>query len=276
MKKYDIQEGNEALNRVLLMMNYDNKKTLSENVSVISEQNANITSDAKEMKRHLESTFTDEDAVVEIIKNYNNSSDFVNFIREYNKIGKRKFNIALRSAINSSTDARELQDIQDHLKTININATEATDKNGAAIIKFQFIKKEPPTTPDKSTQTKPDKRTPPPIPKELGNADGVKKFQDWLDINHPGWATGFEGGILSKRGGYGRFGPRTTAAWNRHKSEYLTGTSKPDIENKPSGAEDLTPEVPVASTTPDIENKPSGAEDLTPEVPVASTTQEPQ
>jgi len=227
MKKYDIQEGNEALNRVLLMMNYDNKKTLSENTAVISEQTIDITSDVGQMRRQLEAGNTNEMAVVNIIKKYDNSSDFVKFMQEYNKTGNEKFNVALRRAINSSRDAQELKDIQNHLKTININATEATDKNGAAIIKFQFIKKEPQTTPDKPTPTTPDKPTPPPIPTELENADGVKKFQDWLDINHPGWATGFEGGILSKRGGYGRFGPRTTAAWNRHKSEYLTGTSKP-------------------------------------------------
>jgi hypothetical protein len=38
MKKYDIQEGDESLKRVLLMMNYDNKKTLSENREIIFEQ----------------------------------------------------------------------------------------------------------------------------------------------------------------------------------------------------------------------------------------------
>lgn len=40
MKKYDLQEGDESLKRVLLMMNYDNKKTLSENVEVINEDKA--------------------------------------------------------------------------------------------------------------------------------------------------------------------------------------------------------------------------------------------
>ncbi len=33
MEKYDLNEGNDALKRVLLMMKYDNKKTLSENTS---------------------------------------------------------------------------------------------------------------------------------------------------------------------------------------------------------------------------------------------------
>jgi len=58
------------------------------------------------------------------------------------------------------------------------------------------------------------------IPEFLGNADGVKKFQDWLDKNHPGWATGYPNGVLNKAGGYGRFGPKTTAAWNSYGEEY--------------------------------------------------------
>lgn len=38
MEKYDLQEGNESLKKILLMMKYDNKKTLSENVEIINEQ----------------------------------------------------------------------------------------------------------------------------------------------------------------------------------------------------------------------------------------------
>jgi hypothetical protein len=55
------------------------------------------------------------------------------------------------------------------------------------------------------------------IPEFLNNVDGVKKFQDWLDQNHPGWVPT---GKLEKRGGYGRFGPKTTAAWNSYGEEY--------------------------------------------------------
>jgi hypothetical protein len=39
MEKYNLNEGNKALNRVLLMMKYDSKKTLVENKEVLlSEQ----------------------------------------------------------------------------------------------------------------------------------------------------------------------------------------------------------------------------------------------
>jgi hypothetical protein len=38
MEKFNLNEGNDALKRVLLMMKYDNKKTLVENTSLIFEQ----------------------------------------------------------------------------------------------------------------------------------------------------------------------------------------------------------------------------------------------
>lgn len=65
------------------------------------------------------------------------------------------------------------------------------------------------------------------IPSELADAEGVKKFQDWLDTNKKGWATGYPEGVLNKAGGYGRFGPRTSKAWTTHKDEYLKGSTTP-------------------------------------------------
>jgi hypothetical protein len=38
MEKYNLNEGNESLKRVLLMMGYDNNKTLAENTKNIFEQ----------------------------------------------------------------------------------------------------------------------------------------------------------------------------------------------------------------------------------------------
>ena len=38
MEKYSLNEGNESLKRILLMMSYDNKKTLEENTKNIFEQ----------------------------------------------------------------------------------------------------------------------------------------------------------------------------------------------------------------------------------------------
>lgn len=65
------------------------------------------------------------------------------------------------------------------------------------------------------------------IPTELADTEGVKKFQDWLDTNKKGWATGYPNGVLNKAGGYGKFGPRTTKAWATHKDEYLKGSTTP-------------------------------------------------
>lgn len=42
MEKYSLNEGNESLKRILLMMNYDNKRTLEENTNVIFEQNTSV------------------------------------------------------------------------------------------------------------------------------------------------------------------------------------------------------------------------------------------
>jgi hypothetical protein len=63
--------------------------------------------------------------------------------------------------------------------------------------------------------------TQPLIPSELNNSEGVKNFQDWLDQNKKDWATGYPSGVLNKRKGYGRFGPRTQKAWELYKNEYL-------------------------------------------------------
>ena len=67
------------------------------------------------------------------------------------------------------------------------------------------------------------------IPTELADTEGVKKFQDWLDTNKKGWATGYPGGVLNKAGGYGKFGPRTQKQWNDEtvKAEYMKGSTTP-------------------------------------------------
>lgn len=69
------------------------------------------------------------------------------------------------------------------------------------------------------------------LPSELKDVKSVKTFQDWLDMNKPGWATGYKGGILNKGahgGGYGKFGPRTSKAWSLHKNEFLNSSQSQD------------------------------------------------
>ena len=71
------------------------------------------------------------------------------------------------------------------------------------------------------------------IPSELKDNDGVKKFQDWLDVKHPGWHRKY--GTLNKNllRGYGKYGPNTNRAWNNqsYKDEYLKTSNSNVVSN---------------------------------------------
>ena len=62
------------------------------------------------------------------------------------------------------------------------------------------------------------------IPSALKDAEGVKKFQDWLDSTIDGWL-GKPGVKLNKTKGkgYGNFGSKTKAAWDKYKNRYNSG-----------------------------------------------------
>jgi len=53
-----------------------------------------------------------------------------------------------------------------------------------------------------------------PIPEELKDSEGVRKFQTWMETNHKGW---YKGNTPID----GIFGPQTKAAWDKYKDEYL-------------------------------------------------------
>ena len=81
-------------------------------------------------------------------------------------------------------------------------------------------------------------------PVQLGDINGIKSFQDWLDTNAPGWATGYKGGVIDQGkggGGYGNFGPRTQKAWQQYKDQYLEATSLQPIQSKGLKELPLTP-----------------------------------
>jgi len=72
-------------------------------------------------------------------------------------------------------------------------------------------------------------------PVQLQSVEGVKSFQDWLDTNAKGWATGYKDGIINKGqngGGYGRYGPRTLKAWNTYKDKYLQASGPQALTSK--------------------------------------------
>jgi hypothetical protein len=92
------------------------------------------------------------------------------------------------------------------------------------------------TCPNAELSKTANNQTPAPkIPEKLKNAEGVMKFQEWLDTNKAGWATGYPGNILKQGKGYGRFGPRTSRAWGLYKTEFLT----PTAEVKPITQEEI-------------------------------------
>ena len=81
-------------------------------------------------------------------------------------------------------------------------------------------------------------------PVQLSDVNGVKSFQDWLDKNASGWATGYKGGVIDQGkggGGYGKFGPRTQKAWQQYKDQYLQATALQPIQSKGLKELPLTP-----------------------------------
>ena len=98
-----------------------------------------------------------------------------------------------------------------------------------------------------------------PIPSELGNAAGVKKFQDWVVANN-------FGGELGRFGADSKFGSFTKAAWDKHKTSYLNSTDPnfsddlidlDDIQGQPSGQADID-DIQGQVDVDDIQGQPAG------------------
>jgi hypothetical protein len=54
-----------------------------------------------------------------------------------------------------------------------------------------------------------------------GGKQTVAAFQDWLDINYPGWAKGYPGGMMNRGKGYGEFNDVTEEQYNFRNYERL-------------------------------------------------------
>jgi hypothetical protein len=248
----------EALQRVKLMMGYDLKKSLRENIKstgvILNEQDGSgvgpeeAVNIAYEIYSEMAGDVESEDLndVIEILKSkvigktWDEGGCLLNKVIEYYKTQSGKFSWTLGgmttgNLIKDITDSKEqgeaqFEDVKKRLLGLINTELAGFCKTGA---KKDETKKDE-TKKDEKVKTGGGGGTKqaPKIPAELKDIDGVKKFQDWLDKNKAGWATGFSGGVLNQAGGYGRFGPRTTRAWNSYGQEYLKGgTSKP--EEKP-------------------------------------------
>jgi hypothetical protein len=212
----------ESLQRVKLMMGYDMKKTLKENKEVIFEQ-VDVSGDVRDLKDEISSFNSDEDVIVKIIQKYKSKAEFNALAKAYQDKYQKDFGTAVYEAINTN-DPTESKQLQDHLASIGITAKTEPTGDGKGTFKWSF-------NTGNEVQSKKDgkQEQAPAIPKELLDIEGVKKFQDWLDKNKVGWATGFPGEVLNKASGYGRFGPRTTKAWSSYGPEYLKGGATPSL-----------------------------------------------
>lgn len=213
---------------------------------VIKEQAANVDGDVEEIMKELDRFNSDEQKIVDIIKKYNNRSLFQNLLSKYETISGKDFGDELARAIKYPGDAKEYMDLKNHLKTFGITLDQTVGSSGRGRLTFDGVSKT--SAPVKTDGTK----TGVTIPPELKD---VKAFQDWLDDNAKGWATGYTDGIVNKGQngrGYGTFGPRTQKAWATYKDQYLKGDTAaetPKLETpKP------TPEVGGEEITIDITN----------------------
>jgi hypothetical protein len=220
----------EALERVKLMMSYDSSKTLNENRKIIFEQSEDIDEDIETIKNELDGFTTDEGEIVEILKKYNNKQLFNDFLKNYKEVVNKDLGTHFGNSF-TQRDKTEWDELNAHLNTFGMSI-EPKRVGKDLTTEFKGSSVSDTSSSDKTIPAAPV--APPPIPKELVDAEGVKKFQDWLDKNYPGWASGYKGGILNKSGrGYGRFGPRTTAAWDKYKNNYTTSlTSKEETPVK--------------------------------------------
>lgn len=132
MEKNEIlKEANEALQRTLLMMNYDMKKTLTENVDVISEQATSsvekgIANDI--IDAAVRSAGTDEEGLRDAINKITSIDLYnkVNTLLRADEVIKYQFedNPSIVGVLNGelgSGDLKIAQEIANHLKTIGVN-----------------------------------------------------------------------------------------------------------------------------------------------------------
>jgi hypothetical protein len=232
----------EALETIKLRMKYDSSKTLTENVSIVKEQEFNedtttglgyndalVNNNNKGTKWYdvIEKWVKDKSAT----KKFKSRDDQFwyyakdGIIWNFKKDGKFIYSDPKNDPINgkwvvngtdikiSTDDGDEYDSKTDKWKGAANTSNSNNSSTGAA------------STGAASTAS---------IPAELKD---VKAFQDWLDKTHPGWHDKYNtlGGIVSK--GYGKFGPRTTKAWATYKDEYLNKT--PTVTPTPTGNPDL-------------------------------------
>lgn len=232
----------EEIQRMKLLSKYDNSKTLSEQAQTpeqaIAQQIYKVTS---------QTTGTNEKGLVDAIKQIKSATQLKQVddaLAAMSRVG------GISATINDelgNSDVPTVRDIENHLKTIGANVNSGlspTAKTGNFSGGFNITHGATAGAAQKGAEAVKQKvaggnkqaAKPVATPPELKD---IKAFQDWLDTNAKGWATGYKEGIINKGqngGGYGKFGPRTQKAWATYKDQFLKGgttaQTPPEIEGE--------------------------------------------
>jgi hypothetical protein len=185
--KQMLEEGKEALQRTLLMMNYDMKKTLTENVEVVSEQenvggNPEDLQIAIKLKNAVQGAGTDEQSIIDAISAI---KDKTQFDRVNALVPKYMLYKNVQDALNNEFETDNLEQVKtlkDILGKIGVNLaykTTVNPQNGDIQYKFKTITITPGvsnTTNNSSTQT----------PVNTKDAAAIKQFTSFSCVpNHP-------------------------------------------------------------------------------------------
>lgn len=156
MEKVKIEEGNAALERVLLMMNYDMKKTLKENKGLVSEQD--VPKGYLNIVGAAEGGFgTDENRLVRGFQELESAEDFANLNRWYKAKWGREIPYLLRKELGMG-DAETAKQIADHLAKIGMKMTYSITANRKGVvsdsIKISYVKQPQKKEEPKKTEPK--------------------------------------------------------------------------------------------------------------------------
>lgn len=141
MEKVNLEEGNAALERVLLMMKYDMGKTLNENKGVVSEQ-GQVSGAPKGFRNFYLGVSgaggfgTDEQKLIDAFNEFTSAQDYVELENYLKKFYKRP-NYSIQRAINAELgmgDAVTAEKIQTKLKDLGIQMEFQTSSSGVDVV----------------------------------------------------------------------------------------------------------------------------------------------
>lgn len=160
MEKVNLEEGNNALQRVLLMMKYDMNKTLNENKGIVSEQE--VPKGYTNIIGASEKGFgTDENRLVAGFKELETAQDFFNLNNHYKSKWGKEIPYLLRKELGIG-DAWVAKQIADHLKTLGFTMSYSLSANKEGVvsdtIKISYNKPQKPVK--QETKPQPQKQKP--------------------------------------------------------------------------------------------------------------------